>query len=99
MPDMLTIKSAFSTKWLWSPFDVWPSTEMARSVKTAIAVLSMKPSGCTPALSAAMMSDAPCRAMASAIWLRTQFPTQTKRIFTGAFIRQDPFPAMRRKYS
>jgi hypothetical protein len=46
----------------------------------------MNPSGCTPALSAAMMSDAECRAIASAIWLRTQFPTQTNNTLTGSGI-------------
>jgi hypothetical protein len=46
----------------------------------------MKPNGETPALSAKIISAQQYRAIASAIWLRTQFPTQTKSTFTGAFM-------------
>src|SRR5208282_574545 len=82
------IRSGNASEWLCSPFENWPSIEMPRSVSTERAVGSMKPSGCTPALSATMVSDAECRAIASAIWLRTQLPTQTNSTFTGSAIFQ-----------
>src|SRR5271154_6993237 len=69
---------------LWRPFEYCPWTEMPFSCRTALAVLSINPSGETPALSAAIMSPQECRAMASAIWLRTQFPTHTKSTRTGS---------------
>src|ERR1700747_3652032 len=83
MPDILITRSGFFRVWLCSPLENCPSIEPPRSRRTAIAVLSIKPSGETPALSAAMISAQECRATASAIWLRTQLPTHTKSTFTN----------------
>src|ERR1700722_7251614 len=78
------IKCGVFNSSLCSPLENCPCVEIPFSCSTALAVLSMKPSGVTPALSGAMMSPCAWRAMASAIWLRTQFPTQTKSTRIGS---------------
>src|SRR6202041_3310843 len=98
-PDMLTIRSGFLSEWSRVLLENWPSEEMPRSRRTRCVVLSMKPSGWTPALSAEMMSEASWRAIASAIWLRTQLPMHTKRTFIGSGMGYDALFAMLRKYS
>src|SRR5712692_8805731 len=79
---MLTINSAASQSAGMSAFEYWPSARTPRSASTCKVGFTISPSAAIPALEGAITSEAACRAMASAIWLRQEFPTHTNKTFT-----------------